>query len=170
MVCGDPYRFAVIAERVPRWNHHDRDDPFQNGVLLLCLKGRLFPRGQTIINATLSHELPVLAGQLAGLPADPAIFEMERKAAFAQLYSRVYPADPERDNDYRFLLSPDCFVDKNCLVFGVSDGQTARIFAARPPYCREESVHLLEKVRIMECTVPVEELHRIARALGKRKR
>ena len=59
MIIGDPYKFAVIIERVKDWN---TTVDLNNGYFSLCVDGEIFPK--YIINALLKTSSYNLANSL----------------------------------------------------------------------------------------------------------
>ena len=49
MIIGDPYKFAVLFDRIADWNDSLTDN---NGLFALCIDGKLFPN--KVINAIIS--------------------------------------------------------------------------------------------------------------------
>lgn len=118
MLIGDPYKFAVLFDRVKKWNPSLTDN---NGFFALCIDGKLFP--DEIENAVIPVGVRDVKVALSGIPVDEKIFDMDSKDAILILYDLVYPefddekSDEEnRDNDFRYLLSTNELVDDNYLV------------------------------------------------------
>lgn len=156
MIIGNPDCFAVIVDVVESWNV---DKSFQNGILFLAISSEIFPK--EIQSATLSYEFAELTESLKNIPVDKEIFGMPKEEAYNELYNLVYPDDLDIDLDYRYMISTPSFYDNNYLVFAVSNGEKVRILAARPDYCKEESICILEGVEITETFIDVSELNDI---------
>ncbi|MDE5620604.1 MAG: immunity 42 family protein [Ruminococcus sp.] len=156
MIIGNPDCFAVIVDVVESWNV---DKSFQNGILFLAISAEIFPK--EIQSATLSYEFAELTESLKNIPVGKEIFSMPNEKAYNELYNLVYPDDWDIDSDYRYMISTPSFYDKNYLVFAVSNGEKIRILAARPDYCKEESICILENVKITETFIDVSELNDI---------
>ena len=114
MLIGDPYKFAVLFDRVKKWNPSLTDN---NGFFALCIDGKLFP--DEIENAVIPVGVRDVKVALSGIPVDEKIFDMDSKDAILILYDLVYPefddekSDEEnRDNDFRYLLSTNELVDE----------------------------------------------------------
>lgn len=140
MLIGDPYKFAVMFDRVKNWNPYLTDN---NGFFALCIDGRLFP--DIIINAVIPVGVIDVKESLSGIPVNEEIFDMDAKDAILILYDLVYPeyyddkSDEEnRDNDFRYLLSTEELVDDNYLVFAVEKERKIRILGTKVEYDFEE--------------------------------
>lgn len=156
MIIGNPDCFAVIVDVMESWN---ADRIFQNGILFLAISSEIFPK--EIQSATLSCEIPELIESLKNIPVDKEIFGMPAEKAYSEIYNLVFPDDWDIDNDYRYMISTPSFSDNDYLVFAVSNGEKVRILAAKPDYCKEESIHISEGVKITETFIDVSELNYI---------
>ena len=172
MIIGDPYKFAVMFDRVNNWNPSLSD---YNGFFALCIDGRLFP--DEIENAVISAAVRDIIKSLSEIPVNKKIFGLDAKDAILILYDLVYPeyddekSDEEnRDNDFRYLLSTDELNDDGYLVFAVGKEGQIRILGTKVEYDFEEGRHMfdnsviaeiiLEKNYVDEMIMPLEEVMR----------
>ncbi|MDE6779975.1 MAG: immunity 42 family protein [Ruminococcus sp.] len=161
MIIGNPYYFAVIFDVVENWNV---DKTFQNGTLFFAVNSEIFPK--EIQSATLSCEIPELTESLKNIPVDERIFIMPKAKAYFEIYNMVFPDDWDIDNDYSYMISTLSFSDNDYLVFAVSSGEKVRILAAKPDYCKEESIHILEGSEITETFIDISDLNKITDKLS----
>lgn len=63
MLIGDPYKFAVIFDRVAAWNASLTDN---NGYFLFCIDGKLFP--DIAINTVIPVSVKEVKNSLADIP------------------------------------------------------------------------------------------------------
>ena len=59
MILGNPYKFSIFISTIKEWNI---DSAFNNGVLLFCIDGNIFP--PKIVTATLKSEIWLLKENL----------------------------------------------------------------------------------------------------------
>lgn len=163
MLIGDPYKFAVMFDRVKNWNPSLTDN---NGFFALCIDGRLFP--DIIINAVIPAGVIDVKESLSGIPVNEEIFDMDAKDAILILYDLVYPeydddkSDEEnRDNDFRYLLSTEELVDDNYLVFAVEKERKIRILGTKAEYDFEEKRDVLGNSEVTEIILEKEEINKI---------
>ncbi len=163
MLIGDPYKFAVLFDRVKNWNTSLTDN---NGFFALCIDGRLFP--DIIINAIIPVGVMDVKEALSGIPVDEKIFDMDAKDAILILYDLVYPefddekSDEEnRDNDFRYLLSTEELVDDNYFVFAVEKKGKIRILGTKAEYDFEEKRDVLGNSEVTEIILEKEEINKI---------
>lgn len=154
MLIGDPYKFAILFEKVSVWNI---DTGFFNGFLIFSINGNMFPK--VIINTTLNSELKLFCESSSNLIIDERLFNLTKEEMFSEIYIRTFPSDFEIDNDYRFDLSPASLSDNDCFIFAVSDGENVRITAAELNYNIEESRHELFGVDVSEAVIPIDEFN-----------
>lgn len=152
MLIGDPFKFAILFEKVDVWN---TDTDFSNGFLIFSVNGNMFPK--VIINTTLNSELRLFCESSSDLIIDERLFSLTKEEMFAEIYQRTFPSDFEIDIDYRFDLSPASLSDNDCFIFAVSDGGNVRIIAAELKYNIEESRHELLDIDVSEAVIPVDE-------------
>lgn len=150
MIIGDPYKFAIVTSSIQEWNI---DDTFGNGILLLCVNGKLFPK--EIVTATLKCEIQILKEKLMNLTIDKELYNMQKDKAFAEIYNLTFPEDYEIENDYRFDITPLSLVDNDCYVFAVSNGECVRIVADELNYIIEESTHNLNEINVSEAFLTI---------------
>ena len=141
------------------------DDTFCNGVLLFCIDGVLFPN--EIITATLKCEIPPLEDLLSHVALNDSIYNMEKEAAFKEMYNRTFPEDMDVDNDYRYFISPPSLADDGCFAFAVTNSTHVRILAARLRYSVELSQYLFDGIEIKEAIISLSELNQMVNALSK---
>ncbi len=154
MLIGNPDCFAVIVDVVEFWNI---DKSFQNGTLFFAVNSEIFPK--EIQSATLSYEFHTLINSLKNIPVNEKIFNMPTEKAYREICNLVYPEDWDTDNDYRYMISTPSFSDNDYLVFAVGNGEKVRILAARPDYCKEESILHLEGLEITETFIDISDLN-----------
>ena len=73
MLIGDPYKFAIIFDRVAAWNASLSDN---NGYFSFCIDGKLFP--EIAINAILSVSVNDIRTSLIGIPVNETIYKMDK--------------------------------------------------------------------------------------------
>lgn len=162
MLIGNPDKFAILLHRVEEWN---MDDTFKNGILHFCINGEMFPK--EILSVTLACEVPWLREKMANVVVDKKIYYQPKDEAFAALYSKTFPEECSEDNDYRFQVNPECFLDFNYITFAVSNGVNVRILATQLQYKTEESRHDLSFLQVLETSISNEEWDRMVIELGK---
>lgn len=148
MLIGDPYKFAVLFDRVKNWNASLADN---NGLFALCIDGKLFP--DEVINAVISVSIYDVKDSLNGIPINEKIYDMDTENSFKALYELVYPDydnEDDQDNDYRYLLATPDLTDLNYLVFAVEGRGNIKILAAKLEYDFEEERDIFDKSAITE--------------------
>ena len=159
MIIGDPYKFALLFDKVKYWNASLADN---NGFFALCIDGRLFP--DEIENAVIPVAVRDVKAALSGIPVDEKIFDMDAKDAILILYDLVYPDydnEDDQDNDYRYLLSTNELVDDNYLVFSVEKERKIRILGTKAEYDFEEERDIFDNSVITEVILEKEEINKI---------
>ena len=86
MIIGDPYKFAIIFDRVAAWNGSLSDN---NCYFSFCIDGKMFP--DIALNAILSVSVKEVMNSLVDIPVNEEIFDMDSKDAIPILYDLVYP-------------------------------------------------------------------------------
>lgn len=163
MLIGDPYKFAVLFDRVADWNNSIKDN---NGLFALCIDGKLFP--DVVINAVVSVSIYDVKESLIGIPVNEMIYDMDTGNSFKALYELVFPdVDNDDDNDYRYLLSTSDLTDIDNLVFAVEGKGKIKILAAKLEYDVVESTHIFDKSAITEVILDKNEVNQIIRAIEK---
>ena len=161
MLIGDPYKFAVLFERVKYWNASLADN---NGLFALCINGKLFPN--EVINAVISVSAYDVRESLIDIPANEMIYDMNTEKSFKALYKLVFPdVDNDDDNDYRYLLATSDLTDIDNLVFAVEGRGKIKILAAKLEYDVAESTHIIDKSAITEVILEKEEINKIINQL-----
>ena len=153
MIIGDPDLFAICIEVVEEWNY---DKSFNNGLLFFYINGVSFP--EKMIFATLNTEVHELIKNIENIKEDINVFQMEKEEAFIYIYKLTFPADYSLDNDYSYSMTPFVLWDNSYYVFVVSDGQNIRILASKLQYIKEESVHNLKGLEILEIYISAEKM------------
>ena len=156
MILGNPYCFSVFVNTIKEWNIGSE---FCNGVLLFCVDGEFFPK--RIVTATLKCEIQPLKEKLMNLINDEMLYNMQKDRAFAKIYNITFPEDTDIDNDYRFDISPASFIDENCFIFAIRNGENVRIMAAKLNYNKKESRHEISNVDISETFITIKEINKI---------
>lgn len=171
MIIGDPYKFAVMFDRVTDWNASLADN---NGFFALCIDGKLFP--DVIENAVISAGVGDVITALSKIPNNEKIYNMDKEKAISVLYDLVYPeydddkSDEEnRDNDFRYLLSINEMVDDDHLVFAVEGEDKIRILAAKAEYYFEESRYIFDNSEITEIILEKDEINKIIDQLEEKR-
>lgn len=169
MMIGDPYRFAVLFDRVSAWNPSATDC---NGYFALCIDGKLFP--EMIINAIIPVDVVEVKETLSGIPVNETIYDMDKENSFKALYELVFPefdddkSDEEnKDNDYRYLLSIEEMTDDDYLVFAVEGRGKIRILAGQLEYDWAESRHIYDEQAIHELILDKHEVDKVIEELEK---
>lgn len=161
MLIGDPYKFAVLFDRVADWNNSKEDN---NGFFALCIDGKLFP--DVVINAVVSVSIYDVKESLIGIPVNEMIYDMGTENAFKALYKLVFPdVDNDDDNDYRYLLATSDLTDIDNVVFAVEGKGKIKILAAKLEYDVAESTHIFDKSAITEVVLDKTEVNQIIRTL-----
>ncbi len=157
MLIGDPYKFAIIFDRVDAWNASLSDS---NGYFSLCVDGKVFP--EFAINSILSVSINDVRNSLVNIPADETIYDMDKDDAIKVLYQLVYPDfDSDDENDYRFLISTNDLTDNDYFIFAVGGKDRIRLLAAKLMYDFAESTHIFEKAEITDIVIEKEEINDI---------
>ena len=158
MIIGNPYKFAIILEKINEWNI---SDTFCNGVLFFCIDGELFPK--SLDTATLSTERVFWEERLENVVVNHELFNLPTYEAFVTICNLVFPTDWNIDNDYRFDFSPQtlCPINSNCHIFIVSNGEKVRIMAAELEYHVEQSAHNLTDISISETIITIDDFLKI---------
>ena len=163
MLIGNPYKFAIIFDRVAAWNASLSDN---NGCFSFCIDGKLFP--DIAINAILSVSVKEVKNSLNDIPVNEEIFDMDAKDAIPILYDLVYPefddekSDEEnKDCDYRYLISIDESVDDDYYVFAVEKDEKIRILGAKGDYNFEEKSLSFDNSEVAEIILEKEEINKI---------
>lgn len=113
MIFGDPCRFAIWVEIVPKWC-----GDFKNGLFYFIINGNMYPGDIRV--ATLSTDLyEVVDGgcALVSQPRNDSIFSLPTKCAFDRLYKLAYP-EPSGDNEYPDQMFDYCITPANISGFG----------------------------------------------------
>lgn len=161
MLIGDPSNFAIITESVNAWNE---TKDFCEGVLLYCVDGEIFPKGE-LISATLGHDLHCLKNNFSNPTINEELYKMDKDAAFLEIYYITYPSDWSKNNNYCYDISPDSFIDRGCFVFAVSDGKKVRILSAHSEcYNKEESEFVFANSIVKESYVDVDDFKQVSKA------
>lgn len=157
MIVGNPYKFAIIAQKIEEWNS---SDTFCNGVLFFCVAGELFPRG--LDTATLSTEQVFWKDKLDTIVANNGLYNLPTYEAFVSMYNLVFPSDSD-DRDYRFDFSPQtlCPANSNFRIFVVSNGEYVRIMAAMLKYDKAIARDDLTDISISETIIRLDEFKNI---------
>jgi len=170
MIIGDPYKFAILFQRVDAWN---RDLTDNNGAFALCIDGKLFPKfPNDIINTIIPRSVYDIKDSLENIPVNEEIFDMNKKEAFSILNELVYPefddekSDEEnKDNDFRYELSVECLNDRGGKYFAVKKDGKMRILAANLDYNYEESNYIFDGVTITEVILEKDYINKIINQL-----
>ena len=157
MIIGDPYKFAVMFDRVKEWNDSISGD---NGFFGICIDGKMFPN--IVINACAFSSVYDVIDSLKRIPVNEKIYKMEKEKAIMSLYELVYPDfDSDYDNDYRYLLAPSDLTDLSYLVFAVKDTEKIKILATKAEYNFEEEQDVFDNSEITEIILEKEEINKI---------
>ena len=76
MIIGNPYKFAIIFDRVAAWNGSLSDN---NCYFSFCIDGKMFP--DIALNAILSVSVKEVMNSLVDIPVNEEIFDMDSKDA-----------------------------------------------------------------------------------------
>jgi len=170
MIIGNPYKFAILFQRVDAWN---RDLTDNNGAFALCIDGKLFPKfPNDIINTIIPRSVYDIKDSLENIPVNEEIFDMNKKEAFSTLNKLVYPefdgekSDEENiDGDYRYELSVEYLNDHGGKYFAVKKDGKMRILAANLDYNYEESNYIFDGVTITEVILEKDYINKIINQL-----
>ncbi len=166
MLIGDPYKFAIIFDRVAAWNAALTDN---NGFFSFCVNGKLFP--EIAINTILSVSVSDVRNSLIAIPVNEVIYNMDKDSAIKALYQLVYPDfESDDENDYRYLLSTTDLTDNDNFIFVVEGEGMIRILATKLIYNSVESTHVLENFEATEVIVEKDEMKNIVNRLDEMKR
>ncbi len=161
MIIGDPYKFAILFDRVKNWNVSLSDN---NGFFGVCIDGQMFPN--MVINAIIPVSLFEIKNSLSCVPVNEEIYNLETSKAFKALYNLVYP-DGDDYNDYRYELATSDLTDNNSLIFAVGGKEKLKIFAAELEYDIEESYHIFDESAVQEVILDKNEVNQIIREIEK---
>lgn len=163
MLIGDPYKFAVLYDRVTDWNNTIKDN---NGLFALCIDGKLFPN--EVINAVVSVSIHDIKESLCGIPVNEMIYDLDTKKSFETLYELVFPdVDNDDDNDYRYLIATSDLTDIDNIVFAVEGKGKIKILAAKLEYDFLESTHIFNESAITEIILEKDYINTIIAQLEK---
>lgn len=118
MIIGNPYKFAIIVERIPEWNKSDVED---NAHFAFCIDGQVLPK--YIINSPYIIALKNALKALKNEPRKEVLLNDWIKEAYETIYHRVYPNE-EIIDDWNALFSlydelSDDLVDGSFYIFTV---------------------------------------------------
>ncbi len=163
MIIGDPYKFAVMFDKVNDWI---LSDSYDNGHFALCLDGKMIP--DHLINAVISTSLYNVLSVLKNIPDNKELFFQGKEQLFSSIYDMAYPSDFEYENDYRYVLSPTVITDESCFVFVVRNNDMIRIIgSSEREYDSYESHHILDNAVITEVTLNKHEIDNIINQIEK---
>lgn len=148
MIIGDPYKFAVLFDRIADWNDSLTDN---NGLFALCIDGKLFP--DKVINVVIPASIVDIKESLINIPVNEMIYDMDIENSFKALYEFVYPDIDNYENnvyDYRYELATTDLTDVDNLVFAVKGKGMIKILAAKLEYDFKESHYIFDKSTITE--------------------
>ncbi|GAB7128663.1 hypothetical protein JCM19000A_31710 [Silvimonas sp. JCM 19000] len=123
MIFGDPYKFAVIAEKVDPWSDKD----FRNGIFLFSIGGNIFPSNLQVITY---HIDLVGISKMGDTNRDVAQDQFLRptRDIYDALYEITYPPfESDLDNDYTYLISTQSLQDAKCDIFLIQSGDFEKI-------------------------------------------
>ncbi len=167
MIIGDPYKFAIIFDRVVAWNSSLSDN---NGYFSFCIDGKMFP--DIALNAILSVSVKEVKNSLVDIPVNEEIFDMDSKDAIRILYDLVYPVyddeksdEENKDNDFRYLISIEESVDDKYYAFAVEKDEKIRILGAKGNYDFDEKSLSFDNSEIIEIILEKEDLKKITMQL-----
>ena len=167
MIIGDPYKFAIIFDRVAAWNSSLSDN---NGYFSFCIDGKMFP--DIALNAILSVSVKEVKNSLVDIPVNEEIFDMDSKDAIPILYDLVYPVyddeksdEENKDNDFRYLISIEESVDDKYYAFAVEKDEKIRILGAKGNYDFDENSLSFDNSEIIEIILEKEDLKKITMQL-----
>lgn len=125
MIFGDPFRFAILIQRIPEWSNAD----FNHGLFHFLIDGEFLPsdaRASTLwvdVYSLLSD-----TNALFSLRENKALFELEAAEAFKKIHAMT---DPE------FQAATENIADAGYSVFAVSSGENVRVLGARHGVLRQ---------------------------------
>lgn len=160
MIIGDPYKFSVFVQSIKEWN---LDETYCNGVLFICVNGKLFPK--EVVTASLRGEIAYLSKKLENIAINEELFNMPKENAYIEIYNLVHPEDYDVDNDYQFDVSPQVLSDEDCYIYAVGNGSEIRILAAELDYIIEEGRHSFTNLNVTESFITIVELDKIVTKL-----
>lgn len=167
MIIGDPYKFAIIFDRVAAWNSSLSDN---NGYFSFCIDGKMFP--DIALNAILSVSIKEVKNSLVDIPVNEEIFDMDSKDAIPILYDLVYPVyddeksdEENKDNDFRYLISIEESVDDKYYAFAVEKDEKIRILGAKGNYDFDKKSLSFDNSEIIEIILEKEDLKKITMQL-----
>ncbi len=160
MIIGDPDIFAIVADVVESWNS---DKSFNNGLLFLSINGVFFPK--EIIDSTLNTEVYELIKNLENIKENINLFQMSKEEAFVYIYKLIFPEDYNVDSDYSYNITPFVLWDNSYYVFMVSKDGENRILASKLQYLKEECVHNLQELEVIETYISAEKLQEMLEKL-----
>lgn len=140
MIFGDPYKFAILVEKVPAWNVHGG---YIQGLFHFIIDGKLFP--DNITTATLDSVVAVYFNEENALfnpPEDKLIFSMPKEEAFPKMVNAMRPdfLNPDVDipddfeENYRYKASTYNIDDEGFYVCAVAYGNKVRILGTKTHY------------------------------------
>jgi hypothetical protein len=169
MIIGDPFKFAILAERIPDWNIVG-DTSFVEGILFMSIDGILYPKEITSVtlNSDLGHIFWFPNHALLRLPENERIFKLDKKSAFTELFKCACPCILEgddredADNDYTNMIATTSIRDQGGEVYLVRCGDTVRILAGTVSLVSRGNEKVYEiSEQISECFISVDEIKKI---------
>jgi hypothetical protein len=157
MHLGDPYKFSVVFEPIYEWS----DNTYTNGVLLLIIDGKLFPK-EEVSTAELNVDINFLQRSLTNITINDGIYTMKKEKAFIEIYNS---APTIVDNN--FQIAPCTLSDRDYCIFAMGNGKQIRIIGTKLVYNWEESTHCLNDLDISEAFITYNELNQILYGLDK---
>ena len=166
MIIGEPYRFAIIFDRVDEWN--DRESSLNNGVLFISVNGMLFPN--ILSTATLSVDINNLVKMFNSLESqivDNKLFNKDKTLLFKSLFNKTFPIDTNIDNDYTYYITPPTLQDEHYFIFGVRGNDSVRILACKLEYSEILFEYCLDDINVEDATVSLSQLLNISEYLSE---
>ena len=149
MISGDPFKFAVICDKVPEWN---TDDTFNNGIMLISADGYIFPQDE-IINITLSCAVREFIHSLENIPENKILYEeKDKNILFKKIYEICYSDD---ENFSGYNISPTEFLDNDIYIFAVKRADKIRVLISHATYDRENGRAVLGGITVREALINI---------------
>jgi hypothetical protein len=173
MIIGDPFKFAILAERIPAWNIVG-DTSFVEGVLFMSIDGTLYPNEMTSVtlNSDLGHVFWFPNHALLTLPENGRMFELEKRSAFTELFKCACPCILEGDdredvdNDYTYMVATTSIRDQGGEIYLVRCGDMVRVLAGTVSLVSRGNEKIYEiSEKISECFISVDEMKKIVEEL-----
>lgn len=141
MIIGNPYKFAFLIERIPKW-----ENSWINGIMFVIVNGEIYPKEvrTTTFNSELSDVLSADSAFINPVN-DKKLYDMRKFELLSYIADITYPQNDAALNDYRFLIPFHEINDSGYNFFILSNGENIKIFVGR---WNNENIKFVDKTII----------------------